>query len=260
MTIRLESKRPDEVRDYRHDWTPFLGTDTIASQVTTAEGVTLDSVTVEAGNRSVLFWVSGGVDGTVGRITHSITTAAGRTESEILVLVICAAEQVSLAEVKASLRVRHTDEDAKIQAMIPRARLWVEDHTGLALRRREFVEQHTPQNGAIRLFKGPLVAALPADVEVTYLDSGVETTYVPRSFPPSSIIFPAIDDSWPGLARGEQFTITYTAGFDIGEADDRLIGAVLTLIEGEYAEGYAYPPRAIEAAERALAYLRQQVA
>jgi uncharacterized phiE125 gp8 family phage protein len=260
MTIRLESKRPDEVRDYRHDWTPFLGTDTIASQVTTAEGVTLDSVAIEAGDKSVLFWVSGGTEGTTGRITHAITTTAGRTESEVFVLPVCGAEQISLAEVKASIRVRHTDEDAKISAMIPRARKWVEDHTGLALRRREFVERHIPQWGAIRLFKGPLVAALPADVEMTYLDAGVETTYVPRSFPPDSILFPQIDESWPTLATGEQFTITYTAGFDVGEADDRLIGAMLALIEGEYAEGYAYPPRAVEAAERCCAYLRQMVA
>jgi uncharacterized phiE125 gp8 family phage protein len=260
MTIRLESKRPDEVRDYLHDWVPFLGADTIASEVTTAEGVTLDSVTVEAGDQSVKFWVSGGADGEVGQITHTITTAAGRTESELFVLPVCAAEQVSLAEVKASLRVRHTDEDAKIAAMIPRARLWVEDHTGLALRRREFVERHTPRWGAIRLFKGPLVADVAADVEVTYLDAGVETTYVPRSFPPSSVIFPAADESWPGLADGEQFTVTYTAGFDVGEADDRLIGAMLALIEGEFSEGYAYPQRAVEAAERCCAYLRQMVA
>lgn len=259
MTIRLESKRPDEVRDYRHDWAPFLGADTIVSETTSATGVTLDSVAVEAGDQSVLFWVSGGTDGDAGRITHSVVTTAGRTESELFILPVCDAEQVSLAEVKAALRVRHTDEDAKISAMIPRARKWVEDHTGLVLRQREFVERHIPQWGAIRLNRGPLVAVTDADVEITYLDAGVPTTYVGRAFAPSSVIFPATDSSWPSLTD-DQFTITYTAGYDVGEADDRLIGAMLALIEGEYAEGYAYPERATDAAERCCGYLRTMVA
>lgn len=260
MAIKREPKRPNEVRDYLHSWAAFLGADTIASQTTVGTGVTVDSSTVEAENQEVRFVLSGGMDGTTATVTQTIVSAGGRTETEVFIIRIGDDEPVSLDEAKAYLRIRHTDEDAKIAAMIPRARLWVEDHTGLVLVRREFVERHTPQWGAIRLFKGPLVAALPADVEVTYLDSGAATTYVPRSFPPSSIIFPAIDDSWPNLADGEQFTVTYTAGFDVGEADDRLIGAMLALIEGEYAEGYAYPPRATEAAERCLAYLRAMVA
>lgn len=256
MTIRLQAKRPEEHLNFRHDWSTFLGGDTITDETTTADGVTVGNVAIEAGDQSIRFEVSGGLLGTVGKITQTVTTAAGLTETEIFTIPIELDEPVSLAEVKSSLRVVHTDEDAKIAAMIPRARGWVEDHTGLVLRRREFTERHTPQYGAIRLFKGPLVAALPEDVEVTYPADGVSTTYVPRSFPPSSVIFP--DGSWPSLTN-DQFTVTYTAGFDVGEAPDELIGAMLALIEGEYSEGYAYPPRATEAAERCCGYLRTMV-
>lgn len=255
MTIRLEAKRPDEVRDYLHDWTPFLGADTIATQTNTITGATLDSATIQAGNKSVKFWISGGVDGATARLTHTIVTVGGRTETEVFVLPICEAEQISLAEVKSYLRVLHTDEDAKIAAMIPRARRWIEDHTGLALRKRTFVERQLPKWGAIRLDKGPLVSI----TSVAYVDNGAQT-YTARSFPPSSVLWPATDGSWPELGSGEAFTITYVAGYEVGEADDRLIGGLLALIEGEYAEGHAYPPSAVDAAERCCSYLRQMVA
>lgn len=256
MTIRLEPKRSDEVRDYRHDWEPFLGEDTIASQDAVATGATLDSVEIETGDKSVIFWISGGTDGTTAQITHSITTAGGRTEAETFLLPIGDSEPISLVDAKAYLRVLHDDEDAKIRAMIPRARLWVEDHTGLSLIQREFVERHLPKYGAIRLFKGPLVSV----DGVAYVDADGAQTYVPRAFPPSLVIWPAADESWPALSDGNQFEVTYTAGCAEGECDDRLIGAMLALIEGEYSEGYAYPERATDAAERCCAYLRTMVA
>lgn len=260
MTIRLQRKRPEEQVNFLHDWTPFLGTDTIASQVTTAVGVTVSSVVIQAGETSIRFNVSGGVLGELGTITQTITTAGGLTETEIFTIEIALDEPISLADAKAYLRVISSDEDAKIDAMIPRARQWVEDHTGLAIVRREFTERHLPKYGAIRLFKGPLVAATAADVEIAYTSSGSPLTYEGRVFPPSSTIFPAADESWPSLSSGEQFEITYTAGFADGTADERLIGAMLALIEGEFSEGYAYPPRAVEAAERCCIYLRQMVA
>jgi hypothetical protein len=51
--IALEPKMAAEVRDYTHDWTPFLGTDTISSQTTTVSGVTLDSAVILSGNRAI---------------------------------------------------------------------------------------------------------------------------------------------------------------------------------------------------------------
>lgn len=260
MTIRLEPKRSDEKRRLRHDWTPYLGEDTIATQTTTSTDVTISDVEIEVGDKSIVFTVDGGTDGETATIIQSIVTDTGDEETEIFTLKIGDDEPVSLAEAKDAIRVRHSDHDSLITSMIPRARLWVEDHTGLALVRRTFIERHTPQWGAIRLNKGPLVAETPEDVEITYLSSATPTTYVPRSWPPGSTLFPAADEAWPALSSGEQFTVSYVAGYGVGEVHGNLIGAMLALIEGEYAEAYAYPQRATEAAERCCAYLRTMVA
>lgn len=253
MTIRLEAKRPDEVRDYTHDWSAFLGADTIASSDWTVSGVTLDSDEVLDGDQEVKAWLSGGVDGSIATLTNTITTAGGRTETETFTLAIRTTDPViSLAEAKAYLRVRHSDEDAKIEAMIPRAQAWVEDHTGLALTRREFVERHWPKYGAIRLFKGPLVTV----DEVAYGDA---ETYVPRYWAGQSMIFPAADSSWPTLDADDKFEVTYTAGFGPGEVDERLIGAVYALIKDEYDNNAAYTDEGIKTAERCCSHLRGPV-
>ncbi len=105
MAIRLEPKRGNEVRDYRHDWTPFLGTDTIATQTTTANGVTVNSSAVETGSKSVIFWLSAGVNGVPGFVTQTVVTTGGRTETELFVIDILAEEVISLAQAKEYLRV-----------------------------------------------------------------------------------------------------------------------------------------------------------
>jgi uncharacterized phiE125 gp8 family phage protein len=256
MTVRLEPKRATEVRNYKHDWSAFLGTDTIASQTTTSSDVTISAAAPTDGNTAVEWKISGGTDGTTALIAQTIVTAAGLTETEVFSLQISAGEPVSLGDVKRYLRVTASDEDGKIEAMIPRARLWVEDYTGLALVQREFTERHLPKYGAIRLFRGPLVEL----GEVAYTNAAGAQTYEPRTWPPSSTIFPVANGIWPILTDSEQFGITYTAGFAEGEVDERLIGAMLALIEGEFSDGYAYPERATDAAERCCAYLRQMVA
>lgn len=165
-------------------------------------------------------------------------------------------EPITLADAKAYIRVTSADEDAKITAMIPRARLWVEAHTGLALDRRQFVERHHPRFGAIRLDKGPLVSV----DSVTYLDAGVATAYAPMSYPPSSLLFHPADGDWPSLTGHESFTVTYTAGYLSTAVDERLLGAMYALIEGEFSDGAAYPSEAIAKAERCCGYLRTMVA
>jgi uncharacterized phiE125 gp8 family phage protein len=252
--MKWPAKASTERRDQQIDWSDFLGdSDQIADSEVTVTGVTLDSDTIDAGNKSVTIWLSGGTPGTTARIVNTITTDDGRTETQTVTLAIQdAAEPVDLAEVKEYLRVLSSDEDAKIAAMIPRARKWVEDHTGLALVQREFTERHWPKYGAIRLFKGPLVSV----TSVSYNDGSGAQTYEPRYWAGQSTIFPAEGGTWPSLADNDQFEVTYVAGFAEGEADDRLIGAMLALIEGEFSEGYAYPPRAVEAAERCCGYLR----
>jgi uncharacterized phiE125 gp8 family phage protein len=256
--ILLEPKRADEKRTHRHNWLPFLGEDTIATQTTVGDGVTVDSSTIEAGT-AIRFKLSGGTNGTTATVTQSIVTTNGEEETEIFTIRIAADGLVSLDQAKEYLRVRHDDEDAKIAAMIPRAQAWVEDHTGLALTQREFTEYRTVERGVIRLDRGPLVSVGTAG-EIAYVgENGEDQTYSPLFFVPSTKIYPAAEAGWPTLNDGHVFTITYVAGFAPGEVDERLIGAIMALVEGEYAEGYAWPERSIQAAERCCNYLRAMV-
>jgi uncharacterized phiE125 gp8 family phage protein len=258
MTIRLESKRPTERRDYGHDWAPFLVDDTIASHNTVAQGVTLHSTTILPGNQTVKFDISAGTAGVNARIDHTITTVGGRVETEVFVLPVIGDEVLTLARTKEHLRVVGTSEDSRICDMIPRARLWVEDHTGLSLMRRTFTERLRPFYGKLRLSKGPLIG-VPT---ITYLDSlGAEQPYVPVAYPPSTeLVHAAADSDWPILQSHEAFEVTYTAGIAEEDVDGRLIGGMLTLIEGEYTHGYAYPEAVEKAAGRALRYLQEMVA
>lgn len=250
--VRLEPKASAEVRNYTFDWSAFLGdSDTILTSDVTADGATITNDANDA--TTVTFTVSGGTSGTTAEITNTITTAAGLTESETYALVISdLGEPISLAEAKAYLRVTSSDEDAKIAGMIPRARLWVEDHTGLSLYPRQFVERLSPNvYGVIRLSKGPLVSL----DSVGYVDSsGNDQAYSPTAHPPSTTIFAS--GSWPALGANEAFQVTYTAGLSITEIDGRLLGAMFALIEGEFSEGYAYPDRSIAAARQCADYLR----
>lgn len=254
MAIRLEPKRADEERTYRHDWSAFLGGDTLASQTTTSSDVTVESSSIEAGDQSVRFKLSGGDNGTTAIITQHIVTANGEEETELFTLALQADDVVSLAEVKTYLGVFSNDKDASIAGMIPRARQWVEDHTGLVLVPRQFEERLLPTiNGIVRLSKGPLITVDAVD----YLDSaGAAATFTPTAYAPSTELL----GDWPGLATNEAFAVTYTAGLASGEVDERLTGAVLALIEGEFSEGYAYPERSTDAAARCCAYLRKMVA
>lgn len=253
---RLEPKTSTEVRNYKFDWATFLGTDTIATSDVVVNGVTLDSTTND--DTSVTVTVSSGTDGTVATIENTITTAGGLTETETWSLRIDdIGEPVTLSEAKAHLRVLSADEDAKIAAMIPRARLWVEDYTGIALVRRQFVERLVPSlGGIVRVSKAPLVTVDSVD----YLDSsGASATFTPTFYPPIGTLFGGTL-GWPSLQPNEAFEITYTAGYAAGEIDDRLLGAILALIEGEYSDGFAYPERSTQAAERCCSYLKAMVA
>ena len=167
-------------------------------------------------------------------------------------------EPTPLDVVKEYLRVTDNAEDSKIAAMIPRARLWVEEHTGLAIVQREFVELHSPRNGAVRLYRGPLVAV----GGVAYSDSeGAAQAFEPTASPPST----KLTGDWPST-DGTPFEVTYTAGLlvvppegeepDYSVVDPRLTGAMLALIEGEYTAGFAYPDDAITSATNCLFYMK----
>ena len=168
-------------------------------------------------------------------------------------------EPTPLDVVKDYLRVTDNVEDDKIQAMIPRARLWVEEHTGIALVQREFTELVLPRGGVVRLSREPLIAVSAAG----YTDSsGNPQDFVPVATPPSTKLVGA----WPPTSDGTPFAITYMAGLlvvppegeepDYTVIDPRLIGAMLTLIDGEYTAGFAYPPDTVTAAQNCLFYMK----
>jgi uncharacterized phiE125 gp8 family phage protein/SPP1 family predicted phage head-tail adaptor len=193
--ITWPSKNPAEVEDFLFDFTDALQEgETIATRAVTVTGATKDSdaiVGVDPGTANgVRVWISGrGARNESRRLSRwSRLAAAGRTARRRSFPSV--EEPVSLVEAKAYLRVNAADEDAKIAAMIPRARKWVEDHTGLALMQRTFVERHLPRHGAIALYKGPLLSV----DDVTYTDSTGDQTYVPR-------LLAAEFDHFPGRQR-----------------------------------------------------------
>lgn len=160
-------------------------------------------------------------------------------------------EPLGLDTVKDYLRVLDDVEDDKITAMIPRARLWVEEHTGLAIVQRAFEELHTPRAGVVRLSRAPLISLDSCG----YDDGSGETAdFAATAVPPST----KLTGQWPTTAGGTPFRIAYTAGLTEGAIDDRLLGAMLALIEGEYSAGYAYPPDTVTAATNCLFYMKFQ--
>lgn len=83
--LEWDAKDPDEVLDYKLDWTDRLAGDTVATSVWAAEaGITIDSNVFD--DTSATVWVSGGTAGTTYRMTNTITTAAGRTMQEVVLL------------------------------------------------------------------------------------------------------------------------------------------------------------------------------
>jgi hypothetical protein len=145
-------------------------------------------------------------------------------------------EPLSYETVRDYLRLTDNVEQAKVEAMIPRARLWVEEHTGLALIQRGFTELHSPRDGVVRLYRGPLVSVSPVG------------SLAPTAYPPST----KLTGDWPAAP----FEVSYVAGFDEGKVDDRLLGAMLALIDGEYSAGFAYPTDAVTAATNCLFYMK----
>ena len=110
------------------------------------------------------------------------------------------------------------------------ARLAIENYTGLALVRRQFVEEHFPcRQGFLSLYRGPDAAQVSiayqdsADVTQAYIGSRLRANQRPAR------IYPALDSPWP--ARSDSgFVVTYTAGFADGEVPKDLIHAMLLLI------------------------------
>ncbi len=83
MSIRVTPKAPTDVVEYTVTF-KGLGTDTIASKTVVGSGITIASPSPTHTNTQVVVWVSGGTLGTVGTVTITITTAAGRVFARVL--------------------------------------------------------------------------------------------------------------------------------------------------------------------------------
>lgn len=262
MTIRWEPKRANEVRDYTHDWSLFLVDDTIATNEVTVTGATKDSDSILSGNQAIKVILSGGVDGSVATITNTITTAAGRTETETFVLPIGTNDEpISLSEAKDHLRVSDDSEDNYILSLIPAARRYVENRSGLVIKRRQFTERHLPKYGAILLTQAPIVSIDSIDYKDT--DQADAQYTDARFFFGSSIIFPALAGSWPVPYSGELFSITYTAGLSAADlaTDDysALVHAMKLLMGHWYGQRESVSERAIKEVPLATDALCDQV-
>lgn len=84
MAIKWLSKDPDEVLDYRHDWSALLAdNEDVAGQpgceVPADSGLVVDSTSMDGAFQTV--WLSGGNVGS-HKLTLSITTTGGRVFEE----------------------------------------------------------------------------------------------------------------------------------------------------------------------------------
>ena len=140
------------------------------------------------------------------------------------------AEPITLTQAKAHLRVTDTSEDDYITALIPAARAWVENATGHVLVQRALTEQRDSFGDYIELHRRPIVSI----DEVAYADTdGTAQTYADfveqlDRFP--ARIYPELNGAWPSLWTYGGVTVTYTAGYEVGEEPPELIQAMYLLI------------------------------
>ena len=80
-------KDPDEVLDYTFDWSTYLGSDTISSDVVNVDsGLTKDSDSNDTS--SVTVWLSGGTAGKAYKVASKIVTAGGRTAERTIIITV----------------------------------------------------------------------------------------------------------------------------------------------------------------------------
>ena len=236
MAIVWESKRPTEVRDYEIDWTQFLDGDTIATSDVTVVGITLDSDTNDTTSVSVT--LSGGTEATLAKITNTITTAAGRTETEVFTVYISDfPEPVTLTEVKAQTNMADDDsQDVFLASLIAPARAYCERVSGFVYVRRELTATFRRWGDYLEIWRGPVVSIEsvtysvsddPAD-DVEYTGFAADLNSKPVR------IYAALGgNGFPEIVAGQTITVAYTAGFEDGSnAEEVLIGkrAMLLLI------------------------------
>jgi len=127
------AKDPDEVLDYRIDWSPKLDGDVIVESVWELDSGSLIIQSQSFDSDSTKVWLAGGIPNYLYALTNTITTADGRIFEEIVALPIIDSttptnrcSQPSIGE----FRVRFPEfvdvEDESIQISINDASCWVD--------------------------------------------------------------------------------------------------------------------------------------
>lgn len=232
--IRLEPMRSGETRDYQHDWSPFLGADTIASQTTVGTGITVASSTIDPGSQSITMELTAVTAGTA-QIVQTITTVGGQVEKEVFTLAIRDAEEpVSLAEAKEHLRKTTDDEDALIASYVSAARRWVEEYTGHILVRRVVTQRFADWGDYLALSGNPISAL----TSIVYTDAdGEDAEYedgVLRNVVYPAAVYPPYGGQFPTLGNDGTITATFTAGYAEGEVPEQAVHAIKILITSMY--------------------------
>ena len=128
------------------------------------------------------------------------------------------AKPVSVADLKAHLRIRHDDEDALIESLLDAATSWIETELGLALCEQGWRLSLDMLPYAIDIPLGP-VSAITA---ITYVDlDGQTQTLDPDLYDVDYdtkpvTIFRAYGQTWPRTApRPGAVKVSFTAGFEM---------------------------------------------
>lgn len=142
-----------------------------------------------------------------------------------------AIEPVTLEQVKADLRVDHSDDDERLSRHIVTAREWVERRVGTSFITRTLEYQEESFTGSVLLPQGPvqsveLITYEDADGEFI-LDEAGYTLIIPTS------MVKAVD-SWPSDTY--RIVVQYVAGF--GETDDVTPGPIKDAIRLKVQELY----------------------
>lgn len=87
LTI-LEAKDPNDVIDYRIDWSNWLrdGDTVLLSEWIVPAGITMDSELND--NSSTTIWLSGGTAGQQYSLTNRITTTQGRQRDKTITITV----------------------------------------------------------------------------------------------------------------------------------------------------------------------------
>jgi uncharacterized phiE125 gp8 family phage protein len=236
-------KQAGSVLDYEFDWSEALASgETISGDpAVTYSGVTEHQDPALANDdTAVQVWLEGGTNGTVAKVTCTITTSGGRTDSELAVVEI-GGEVIGLAQAKAAQKIESDDEDDVLSGFLRGSIGHIERITGKKLRPKvvsETLDGFPVSAHDMRYPRGPRPIWLlygPASeiLSIEYDDTdGVTQTLDDFRLVAgtSGKLLPAYGSCWPCTACGEgTVRISYVAGYDATELPPELPLAALLL-------------------------------